>query len=135
MFSRLKALLSKKSSSLLVIEGYRLQTSVKLDKPIRTPSGSRVTLVSFCVNVHDSMDKDGNPKIHKVDLWQPRDSVTDFLARCNIAATHTGEAWHSKTCRPESALKVAAQAELELKNSALLRIMKGRYRTQAPIGR
>jgi len=130
MFGWLKSLTDKSAEPLLVVEGYRLETTVKLAHPIRTPGGSRVTLVSFCVNVHYSMDEGGTPVIRRVQLWQPDENITGVLARCNVFATYKGEAWHSVSCEPESLLNLAVQAELALQDSRLRRIMVGRWRAQ-----
>jgi hypothetical protein len=130
MFRWLKSRAATHRDPQLVVEGYRLDTTVKLAHPIRTPGGSRVTLVSFCVNVHYSIDKAGNPTVHRVALWQPDGSVTDRLARCNVFATHKGEAWHATTVEPEALLRIAVNAELALENSGLRRIMLGRWRAE-----
>lgn len=130
MFGWLKSLVDKSSEPRLVVEGCRLDTSIKLSHPITTPGGSRVTLISFCVNVHYSMDNQGNPVIHRVQLWHPDGSVSDVLARCNVFATHKGEAWYASSFQPESALMLAVEAELALKDSWLRRMMMGRWRAE-----
>ncbi len=113
-----------------VVEGYHLDTSVKLSRPVRTPGGSRVTLVSFCVNVHYSMDRVGNPAVHRVELWHPSKEITEPLGRCNVFATHKGEAWYCTSVEPREALAIAVEAELALENSGLRRIIFGRWRAE-----
>ena len=96
----MRGYLDRTAEPLLVVEDYSLDASVKLSHPITTPGGSRVTLLSFCVNVHYSMDKEGNPVIHGVQLWQPDDRVTDVVARCNVFATHRGRGMAFQSCQP-----------------------------------
>jgi hypothetical protein len=129
MFGWLKSLVGRESPPLLRLEGYRLPKGIKLSHPIITPGGGRVTLVSFCVNVDYSMDDEGSPTIHRVELWQP-DDTSDFHGSCNIFATRRGEAWHARFVRPESLLVHAVNTELASENSDLRRIIVNRWHVE-----
>ena len=127
MFRWLKSLVGLTDKSLLVVNGYHLESGVRLAHPVTTPLGGRVTLVSFCVNVFYSIDESGTPVVHDVELWQPDATVTDVLATCNTFATRRGEAWRSTRVEPKELLMFAVKTELELEKSGLRRIMLGRW--------
>lgn len=106
---------------------YQLDTSIKLRHPITTPCGSRVTVVSFCVNVHYSLDNAGVISVRHVELWQPPRRTGDSLGRANMFATHTGEAWCCNDIKPREVLRLAVEAELATPASNLRTIILGRH--------
>lgn len=96
--------------------------TIRLSEPIRTPGGSRVTVLQVCVDVSCALEAD---EISVIDVNHSRKGVclvgTDF--RMNVASKHTGEAWLSSKIFSRSQLKELIERELARDNSALRRII------------
>lgn len=131
MFRWLKSWASDRDHPYLVVEGYCLDNSIKLSKPVTTPGLGKVTLLSFCVNVAYSIPWGDEPIIHHVELWQPYAHTKEPLARCNVFSTRRGEAWHAESFA-ESVLRAAVQNDLAQANSRLRRIMLAKWRDNNP---
>jgi hypothetical protein len=131
IFRWLKSFASGGGRRYLLIDGYHLDTSIKLSKPVTTPMQGKVTLLSFCVNIAYSIQGEDIPIIQHVDLWQPDARTNEPLARCNVFSTRRGEAWHAESF-PGSVLRAAVQNDLAQENSRLRRIMLAKWRDNDP---
>jgi len=111
------------------IEGFWCESLVKLDRPIRTPLGGRVTILRVCVDIDYSVQ--GKQIVpHKVQMANKLGGGP--LATCNVAAARRGEAW-SAPCQghdPQMALVVAN--DLAMSHSRLGRLMMVTWRDSHP---
>lgn len=106
-----------------IIERWWCGTSIKLPKPIRTPLGSRVTLVKVCVDVCYEV-QDGDIILHGVSLARPKEN--DSFNDANVAAERTGEAWIAVGLFDDSELLEVVRRELYY-GSPLRRVMFGKW--------
>ena len=109
------------------IEGYWCHSPVRLARPVRTPLGSRTTVLTVCVDIGYSVHA-GEIVLHGVELTQPQDTG---LEGCNVASKR-GEAFRATRVCPESELVKVIMDELCAVPSHLGRLMLGKWRDANP---
>lgn len=114
--------------NICTIRGYWCNSAVRLAKPLKTPLGSRITILTVCVDVHYSV-QGGEIFLHGVE---PTKSEEAGLQACNVASPRTGEAFRAIRVYPESELVKAVQDDLSAVPSHLGRLMLGRWREVNP---
>ena len=114
--------------NICTIRGYWCNSAVRLAKPLRTPLGSRITILTVCVDVHYSV-QGGEIVLHGVELTR---SAGNGLEACNVASPRTGEAFRAIRVYPESELIKAVQDDLSAVPSHLGRLMLGKWREANP---
>jgi len=112
----------------LVAEGYWCDTPIKFDNAIKTPGGSKVTVVTVCVDIDYHVEGE-HIILHGVRL--SGGSTVGGLV-INMASQRTGEAWRAKRIAPDSCLLEAVQKDLSLTDSRLRRTMMGKRRAANP---
>lgn len=103
----------------LKIVGFWCDTTIRLPQKLKTPCGSRVFVISVCLDV-DYWIEDGHLIIRKAKLCQNGDN--------NIIASNTGEAMRARQISPNALLVEVVQHEWEAKGSTLRRIMLAKWR-------
>ena len=102
-----------------VIE-YWLETPIKLDRKYETPGGSKVSVVSACVDIQYAI-KSGKLKIVRVSLSSRGSTIIGSDRPLNHTSNRTGEAWFATgICTPEQ-LRDAALADARNPESDLRR--------------
>lgn len=125
MFGFLKTLMSPAAKPLW-IEAFHLDTPIKLPSKITTPLGSKVTVITVCVDIRYAM-RDREIVVHKVRLSRGR--VFEMSGQLvNVKAERLGEVWHASTLPvSESLLRQAVEQEIAIKGSNLRRMMTGSW--------
>jgi hypothetical protein len=131
MFEFLWALTSSAGQPLW-IEGFWLDTSIKLSKKIETPLRSKVSIININVDVQYEM-RDRQIIVKQVRLSRG----TIFSAsghRINASSPRTGEAWLAATLPiPEAVLRKVVEQEIAPADANLRRMMVGKWLgTNAP---
>ena len=114
--------------NICTLRGYWCNSAVRLAKPLRTPLGSRITILTVCVDVHYSVQA-GEIFLHCVELTK---SEGAGLEACNVASPRTGEAFRAIRVYPESELVKAVKDDLSAVPSHLGRLMLGKWREANP---
>jgi len=103
------------------VECFWLETTVKLGRPIRTPMGSRVSVLTVCVDI-DYAIRSGVVKVERVSL--ARGGLLSGIS-INVASTN-GEAFLLSSISPAASLINAAESDIAMPDSSLRRIMFGK---------
>jgi hypothetical protein len=127
MFGFLKRAFSSTGES-SYIEGFHLDTAVKLPQKIETPGGSKIAVILPMVDVWYSIDGQ-TIKVRKVRLSKAGGMLGHL--RMNMASKR-GEAFYAQGVCGESALREAVEKELVKDNSGLKRKMFGKWKAQHP---
>ena len=132
MFGMLKRLFGPAGSKPLELKSYScLFSSIKLPWKVKTPGGSRVSVISPCVDIRFSI-LHGEIVLHRVRLSRGGTTILGSSKPLNVSSTRTGEAWYTSRLCPESQLVEAVQRELTLSKSPLRRFMLEEWRAEYP---
>jgi hypothetical protein len=129
MIGFFKRLFSGGGDNSLRVEAYWCSNNIKLQSKIKTPTGSKVTQITVCVDVDYRLD---GPSIEvlRVRLSRGGGHIIGSRQPINVAASRTGEAWYAHSLCTESYLRQAVLDELQMEGSSLRRIMLGKWRQQ-----
>jgi hypothetical protein len=111
----------------LVVEGYWCDSTIRLPRKIKTPSGGSVTVVTVCVDVRYII-REGIISVLGVRLGRGGPIMGSSLV-VNVSGVR-GEAFYTPSIRDESLLVDAVQRDLALSGSSLRRIMVGKWRAE-----
>src|SRR5438874_353170 len=125
MLGFLKRMFTSDSASSLMIEGYWCETVIKLPAKVQTPSGSNVSVVKVCVDIHYSIASD-RILIQRVKMARIGGSLMGSSSSINVASDRTGEAWYSSYVCPEESLVEAV--EQDLSSGSLRKVIMGKWR-------
>ncbi len=114
-------------STTVRLEAFGCDQSVRIDKPIVTPGLSRVTRISFVLDIDYVVERD-QPVIKAVSLSRLGASIGGGKHRVNVMAVRTGEAWYQYSFSPKELLWRVAEMELTSPHSPLRKIMIARWR-------
>ncbi len=110
-----------------ILEGYTSSATITFTEPLRTPCGSRITVVMVRVDVEYAIES-GQIVVHRVALSQPKGGG---LEGCNMVSKRTGETWHANWVGPEGPLAQVVQRDL-LQGAPLGRLMVRHWRETHP---
>lgn len=127
MIRFLKRIFAGIDENSLRVEAYWCSNVIKLPSKIETPTGSKVTLITVCVDVNYRLN---GPSIEvlRVQLSRSGGLIMGSHEPINVAASRTGEAWFAYGVCPESCLRQVVLDELQMEGSSLRRIMLGKWR-------
>jgi hypothetical protein len=125
MFGFLKRAFSSTAGT-SYIEGFHLDTAVKLPQKIETPGGSKVSVIIPVVDIWYAINGQA------IDVRKVRLSKTGGMLghmRVNMASKR-GEAFYAQGVCGESQLREAVEKEIAKNNSGLKRMMFGRWKAE-----
>ena len=103
----------------VVLTAWWGESRVTLPKPVKTPFGSRVSVVTACIDIYFTTAPDGGFIIHRVELSRGASLEGHSL---NVASVR-GEAWAWEGDFPEDRLRSLVSAELQRKDQELRKRM------------
>ena len=127
MFGFLKRTISSTAST-SYIEGFHLDTAVKLPQKIETPGGSNVSVIIPVVDIWYAID---GQVIHVRNVRLSKTGGVLGHLRVNMASKR-GEAFYAQGVCSESQLREAVEKEISKSNSGLKRMMFGRWKAEHP---
>ena len=97
----------------MIIRGYQCANTISFTPPLRTPGGSRITVVRLCLDVEFAVEAN-RIAVYRVALSQ---IPGEGLDGCNMSSPRTGEAWHGNWIGPEAPLAQLLRLELLIDNA------------------
>lgn len=110
----------------LMIERYLSNTQIQLPYKLRSPGGSRITVVQVWIDIEFSIHA-GRIRVHHVRLSQTGNPIGNSKVHANITSPRTGEAWYVSDILAESDLRKLVECDLEQDDSVLRKIMWGTW--------
>lgn len=124
MFGFLKSLVSPAGKPLW-IDAFHLDTPIKLPTRIQSPGGSKVTVITVCVDVRYEM-RDKQIVIKQVRL--SRGKLFEAAGKNVNVASRSGEVWFARELPiTEAVLRKAVEEEISPRDSNLRRMMIGQW--------
>ena len=110
------------------LEGYWCQSPIRLARPVTTPLGGRVSVLTVCVNIRYSV-QNGVIVLHGAELTQPKGTGLEGV---NMLSQRRGEAFRATRVYPEEELLRVVRTDLCFAPSYLGRQLLKNWREANP---